>query len=78
MVMPLDSPQPTFELPPLASIPDTPEEQPTAGLPLIKISTGTSTLPSVIFGGGSLSAQYNDDEHLNSIVPLKTVRTALR
>jgi D-arabinose 1-dehydrogenase len=34
--------------------------------------------PEIILGGGSISAQYNTDVHLNSDIPLRTVRLALR
>ncbi|EJD01295.1 Aldo/keto reductase [Fomitiporia mediterranea MF3/22] len=76
MVMPLDSPQPTFILPPSANISATPEEAPEEGLLLSRV--GPSGLPALIFGGGSLSNQYNNDSHLESLIPLRTVRTALR
>jgi D-arabinose 1-dehydrogenase len=35
-------------------------------------------VPEVILGGASISAQYNSDVHLNSDMPLRTVRLALR
>lgn len=39
MVVPLDSPQPVYVLPPLADIPDTDEDQPKPGLALVRVST---------------------------------------
>ncbi|THH12354.1 hypothetical protein EW145_g77 [Phellinidium pouzarii] len=76
MVIPLDSPQPTFVIPPSANILDTLEEIPEEGLSLTV--TGAFRLPALIFGGGSFSHQYNNDSHLESLIPLRTVRTALR
>ncbi|KAI5124758.1 hypothetical protein M0805_005392 [Coniferiporia weirii] len=76
MVMLLDSPQPTFMLPPSEDISETPEEIPREGLSLGEF--GTLNLPALVFGGGSFSNQYNNDSHLESLVPLRTVRTALR
>ncbi|KAL5508108.1 hypothetical protein ACEPAH_5726 [Sanghuangporus vaninii] len=76
MVMQLDSPQPSFLLPNSSNIQDTPEETPIDGLPLSRIDP--YGLPALIFGGASLSQQYNNDSHLESLIPLRTVRTALR
>ncbi|KAH8118487.1 Aldo/keto reductase [Phellopilus nigrolimitatus] len=76
MVMPLGSPQPTFVLPPSENIAETVDEIPEEGMSLSKL--GSCDLPALIFGGGAFSNQYNDDSHLESLIPLRTVRTALR
>ena len=39
---------------------------------------GSMGIPEIILGGASISAQYNSDNHLNSDMPLRTVRLALR
>ncbi|KAI0347003.1 Aldo/keto reductase [Trametopsis cervina] len=76
MVVLLDSPQPVFVLPPLSEITDTAEDKPLAGdLP---DELGPMGLPELMFGAASFSNQYNADDHLSSVVPLRTVRLALR
>ncbi|PAV21138.1 Aldo keto reductase [Pyrrhoderma noxium] len=76
MVMPLNSPQPTFLLPPSGEITESPEEVPADGLCLS--ATGNLQLPPLIFGGASFCNSYNNDSYLESLLPLRTVRTALR
>lgn len=39
---------------------------------------GASGLPPLVFGGASLSPQYNEDDHITSLAPVRTIRTALR
>jgi len=39
---------------------------------------GSMALPEIVLGGASISAHYNTDVHLNSGIPLRTVRLALR
>ncbi|KAK0467897.1 Aldo/keto reductase [Desarmillaria tabescens] len=58
-------------------IPDDVEDAPVAGSPVTSIK-GPLALPALIFGAGSLSNQYNTDEHLESYVPLRAIRLALR
>ena len=35
-------------------------------------------LPAIIYGAGAFSNQYNTDDHIASVIPLRTVRLALR
>lgn len=58
-------------------IPDDVEDVPITGSPIILIK-GPLALPALIFGAGSFSNQYNTDDHLESYVPLRAVRLALR
>ncbi|KAK0490588.1 Aldo/keto reductase [Armillaria novae-zelandiae] len=58
-------------------IPDDVEDAPVAGS-LITSVKGPLALPALIFGAGSFSNQYNTDDHLESYVPLRAVRLALR
>ena len=39
---------------------------------------GPFQLPALVFGAASFSHQYNDDNHLASLTPVRTVRLALR
>lgn len=51
------------------------------GLPIDdadKNTMGRLHLPELIFGAAAFSQQYNSVDHLNSTVPLRTVRLALR
>ncbi|KAK0498354.1 Aldo/keto reductase [Armillaria luteobubalina] len=58
-------------------IPDDVEDAPVAGSPITSIK-GPLALHALIFGAGSFSNQYNTDDHLESYVPLRAVRLALR
>jgi hypothetical protein len=93
MVVRLDAPQPTFALPPIDQIPDGVEDKPKSGLPLVisivlyyfascllylQEILGPFRFPALVFGAASFSHQYNDDDHLASLMPLRTVRLALR
>jgi len=93
MVTRLDAPQPTFTLPPIDQIPDGVEDKPESGLPLVicivlyyfascllyfQEILGPFRFPALVFGAASFSHQYNDDDHLASFTPLRTVRLALR
>jgi aryl-alcohol dehydrogenase-like predicted oxidoreductase len=76
MVVRLDAPQPTFTLPSIDEIPDEVEDQPEPGLPLETL--GPFRFPALVFGAASFSYQYNNDDHLASFTPVRTVRLALR
>ncbi|KAH8105504.1 Aldo/keto reductase [Cristinia sonorae] len=81
MVVPLDSPQPVFPIPPLSEIPDTAEDHPEDGPFIVRQPTQESLgdlQPSLVFGAAAFSNQYNTTEYLTSDVPLRTVRAALR
>jgi D-arabinose 1-dehydrogenase len=93
MVVRLDAPQPTFVPPPIDQIPDGVEDKPKSGLPLVicivlhffasylfylQEILGPFRFPALVFGAASFSHQYNDDDHLASLTPLRTVRLALR
>ncbi|KAI0092548.1 Aldo/keto reductase [Irpex rosettiformis] len=78
MVVPLNSPQPVFELPPLSDIPDEYEDSPVPGIQPNAEKIGPLQLPELVFGAAAFSSQYNIAEHLSSTVPLRTVRLALR
>ncbi|KAK0453184.1 Aldo/keto reductase [Armillaria borealis] len=58
-------------------IPDDVEDVPVVGSPITSIK-GPLALPALIFGAGSFSNQYNTNDHLESFVPLRAVRLALR
>ncbi|KAG8904809.1 hypothetical protein FRB99_001115 [Tulasnella sp. 403] len=73
-MIPLDSPQPTYNLPPADTIPDTDEDQPVSGAALGECYQ----LPALIFGAAPLSTVYNTQDTLETPVPLRTVRLALR
>ncbi|EIN10333.1 Aldo/keto reductase [Punctularia strigosozonata HHB-11173 SS5] len=76
MVSRLDAPQPVFAFPPLDSIPDGPEDNPVEGKAPSEV--GALQLPELIFGAAPLNSSYNKEEYLESDVPLRTVRLALR
>ncbi|TFK56046.1 Aldo/keto reductase [Heliocybe sulcata] len=76
MAVDLGAVEPVFTLPPLDSVPDESEDQPTPGasfgelLPL--------RLPELVFGAATFSYHYNTEDFLTTDVPLRTVRLALR
>ena len=35
-------------------------------------------LPAIVYGAGAFSNQYNTNDHIASLLPLRTVRLALR
>ncbi|KAI0069162.1 Aldo/keto reductase [Artomyces pyxidatus] len=76
MGMKVDSPEIVFTLPPLDSIPDAQEDKPLPGRPLEEI--GPLKVSSLVFGAAAWSHFYNDDAKLESDVPLRTIRLALR
>lgn len=94
MVARLDAPQPVFTLPPIEDIPDDADDKPEPGPALVCIDMFSSTLdqveplqqrkigpfdfPALIFGAASFSYQYNSDNHLASLTPVRTIRLALR
>ncbi|KDR83499.1 hypothetical protein GALMADRAFT_219326 [Galerina marginata CBS 339.88] len=52
-------------------------DTPTPG-PLVPTLGGSMDLPVIIYGAGTFSNQYNGDDHIESAIPLRTVRLALR
>lgn len=72
----LDAPQPVFTLPPLDTIPDGLEDKPKPGRPLEEI--GPLKVSSLVFGAAAWSHFYNNDAHLATDIPLRTVRLAMR
>ncbi|KAG8968093.1 hypothetical protein FRC03_008653 [Tulasnella sp. 419] len=76
-MIPLDSPQPTYTVPPAHTIPDTEEDQPAEGK-AVNSPTVINDLPALVFGAAALSTIYTQQETLESPVPLRTVRLALR
>ncbi|EJD54031.1 Aldo/keto reductase [Auricularia subglabra TFB-10046 SS5] len=72
--VPLNSPQPTYEPP--AQVADEDEDKPVPGA--VPRAVGPLEYPELAFGAAALSGAYNDDSTLNSDVPLRTVRLALR
>ncbi|GBE79202.1 Aldo/keto reductase [Sparassis latifolia] len=76
MVVPLNSPQPVFSLPPLDEIPDTDEDTPKDGTPLGEV--GSMHVPEIVLGAATFSYHYNSDEYVAGTMPLRTVRLALR
>jgi len=76
MVVRLDSSQPTFTPLSIDQIPDEFEDKPEPGLPLETL--GLLDFPALVFGAASFSYQYNDDNHLASFIPVRTIRLALR
>ncbi|KAH7103026.1 Aldo/keto reductase [Auriculariales sp. MPI-PUGE-AT-0066] len=71
---PLGSSQPTFIVP--TDIPDNDDDKPVEGPR--PASLGPLEIPAVVFGAAALSGSYNDEAHLRSATPLRTVRLALR
>ncbi|KAI0313454.1 Aldo/keto reductase family-domain-containing protein [Amylostereum chailletii] len=76
MVIALDSVQPVFTLPPLETIPDDAEDKPQPGRALEEI--GPFRVSSLVFGAAAWSHFYSSDTLLESDVPLRTIRLALR
>jgi len=76
MVVRLDDPQPVFALPSIDDIPDNADDQPEPGLSLQ--SVGILDFPALIFGAAAFSHQYNTDDHIASLSPVRTIRIALR
>ncbi|KAF8257694.1 Aldo/keto reductase family-domain-containing protein [Lactarius quietus] len=76
MGMKLDSQDTVIIFPPIESIPDGPEDKPTAG-PLLE-SIGPLNLPQLVSGAAAWSSFYNKEETLSSDIPLRTIRLALR
>ncbi|KAI0253161.1 NADP-dependent oxidoreductase domain-containing protein [Lactifluus subvellereus] len=77
MGVPLDSPEELITFPPIDTIPDGPEDQPTPG-PLLEEKFGPLNLPELISGAATWSHFYNDEDKLVTDVPLRTIRLALR
>src|ERR1700733_10002508 len=45
---------------------------------LLQETLGPLKFPALVFGAASFSYQYNNDDHLASFTPVRTVRLALR
>lgn len=76
-MIPLDSPQPEYPVPARDSIPDNNEDQPVAGKS-VQSESASYGLPSLIFGAGGISTLYSSQDDLESFIPFRTVRLALR
>ncbi|KAJ3822427.1 Aldo/keto reductase [Lentinula raphanica] len=57
--------------------PEEEEDKPTPGASVALLDNGLH-LPSLILGAGTLSNQYNTDDHLSGFAPMRLVRLALR
>ncbi|KAF8267089.1 Aldo/keto reductase family-domain-containing protein [Lactarius quietus] len=77
MGMNLNSQDTVIIFPPIESIPDGPEDKPTAG-PLLEECIGPLNLPQLVSGAAAWSSFYNKEETLSSDIPLRTIRLALR
>ena len=49
-----------------------------AALIVSQDEVGPMKLPDLVFGAAAFSDQYNTTNHLSSVIPLRTVRLALR
>jgi hypothetical protein len=49
-----------------------------APYPTAQGSFGPLELPALVFGAGTLSSQYNTEDHLTSDNPVRAIRLALR
>jgi D-arabinose 1-dehydrogenase len=75
----------SFVLPPLDQIPDEADDAPRSSSPLVNPTLPTTLgdvghlrLSKIIFGAGTFANQYNPDDVLESTMPFRTVRLALR
>jgi len=73
----IDTPEEVITFPPIDSIPDGPEDQPTPG-PLLVCVSKPIDLPELISGAAAWSHFYNYEDKLSTDVPLRTIRLALR
>ncbi|KAH9967718.1 NADP-dependent oxidoreductase domain-containing protein [Lactifluus volemus] len=67
-----------YQLPPIDTIPDGPEDQPTPGSLLVQRKGRPLNLPELISGAATWSHFYNEENELTTDVPLRTIRLALR
>ncbi|KAJ3892566.1 Aldo/keto reductase [Lentinula edodes] len=71
------TPAPMSLIVPSEAAPDEEEDKALSGAP-VALLENSFCLPSLILGAGTLSNQYNSNDHLSGFAPMRLVRLALR